>query len=229
MDISPLSLPTPLLKDPSIRKAQKVKLVAESADKKEQLERHDTAEQYRADALKSVVPKVLMSIHMMYPVGNKKLQLLLLRFALMVLERIIRILVPLQTERLLRVFSPEGKTNSSVALSKFDIGSVLLYVYYSYLQRQSSILSLLHDAAKKPLDSFVRDTLQIWSFEHVHSLSMQFHQDKQPHELIDIMHMGVHSITQVSSIILFSLLPTVCDVSVTLLYFSIIWDRSMAS
>ncbi|KAF9142563.1 ATP-binding cassette sub- B member 6, mitochondrial, partial [Mortierella sp. GBA39] len=199
-------------------------LAAESADKKEQLEKHDTAEQFRADALKSVVPKVLMSIRMMYPVGNKKLQLLLLlRFALMVLERVIRILVPLQTERLLRVFSPEGKTNGSVVLSKFDVGSVLLYVFYSYLQRHSSILTLLHSTAQKPLDSFVRDTLQIRFFEHVHSLSMQFHQDKQPQELIDIMQMGVQSVTQVSSIILFSLLPTVCDVSVTILYFSIVW------
>ncbi|KAF9549806.1 ATP-binding cassette sub- B member 6, mitochondrial [Mortierella hygrophila] len=224
LDINPLPLPTSLLKVPSTRKAQKVKLAAESADKKEQLQRHDTAEQYRADALKSLVPKVLMSIRMMYPFGNKKLQLLLLlRFALMVLERVIRILVPLQTERLLRVFSPDGKANGYVALSKFDVGSVLLYVFYNYLQRHSSILSLLHITAQRPLDSFVRDTLQIRFFEHVHSLSMQFHQDKQPDELINIMHNGVQSVTEVSSIILFSLLPTLCDVSVTLLYFSIVW------
>lgn len=224
LDINPLPLPTPLLKDPSARKAQKVKLAAESADKKEQLEKHDTTEEYRANALKSLVPKVLMSIRMMYPVGNRKLQLLLLlRFAVMVFERVIRILVPLQTERLLRVFSPDGTTNGSVALSKFDVGSVLLYVFYNYLQRHSSILSLLHSAAEKPLDSFVRDTLRLRFFEHVHSLSMQFHQDKEPYELISIMDMGVQSVTQVSSIILFSLLPTVCDVSVTLLYFSIVW------
>ncbi|KAH7047857.1 hypothetical protein BKA57DRAFT_463507 [Linnemannia elongata] len=224
LDINPLPLPTPLLKDPSTRKTQKVKLAAESADKKEELEKHDTTEQYRADALKSVIPKVLMSIRMMYPIGNKKLQLLLLlRFALMVFERIIRILVPLQTERLLRVFSPDGKTNDSTALSKFDVGSVMLYVFYNYLQRHSSILSLLHNAAEKPLDSFVRDTLQLRFFEHVHSLSMQFHLNKQPYELLGIMQQGVQSVSQVTSIILFNLLPTVCDVSVTLLYFSIVW------
>ncbi|KAF9148721.1 ATP-binding cassette sub- B member 6, mitochondrial [Linnemannia schmuckeri] len=224
LDINISPLPAPLLKDPSAKKARKVKLAAESADKKEQLKKHDTVEQYRANALKSVVPKVLMSIRMMYPVGNKRLQFLLfLRFALMVVERIIRILVPLQTERLLRAFSPEGNTNGSVALSKFDVGSVLLYVFYNYLQRHSSILSLLHSAAERPLNSFIRETLQLRFFEHAHSLSMQFHQDKQAHELIGIMQMGVQSVTEISSIILFTLLPTVCDVTVTLLYFSIIW------
>ncbi|KAF9322754.1 ATP-binding cassette sub- B member 6, mitochondrial [Linnemannia elongata] len=195
LDINPLPLPTPLLKDPPTRKAQKVKLAAESADKKEELEKHDTTEQYRADALKSVIPKVLMSIRMI----------------------ITRILVPLQTERLLRVFSPDGKTNDSTALSKFDVSSVMLYVFYNYLQRHSSILSLLHNAAEKPLDSFLR------FFEHVHSLSMQFHLNKQPYELLSIMQLGVQSVSQVTSIILFNLLPTVCDVSVTLLYFSIVW------
>ncbi|KAF8946121.1 ATP-binding cassette sub- B member 6, mitochondrial [Haplosporangium gracile] len=224
LDINPLPLSAPLLKDPSAKKARKVKLAAESVDKKEQLKKHDTVEQYRANALKSMVPKILMSIRMMYPVNNKRLQfLLLLRFALMVVERILRILVPLQTERLLRVFSPEGNTNGSITLSKFDVGSVLLYVFYNYLQRHSSILSLLHNAAERPLNSFIRETLQLRFFEHAHSLSMQFHQDKQAHELIDIMEKGVHSVTEVSSIILLNLLPTVCDVTVTLLYFSIVW------
>ncbi|KAG0294405.1 ATP-binding cassette sub- B member 6, mitochondrial [Linnemannia gamsii] len=224
LDINPLPLPAPLLKDPSKKSSRKVKLAAESADKKERLEKHDTIEEYRANALKSAVPKIIMSIRMMYPVGNRKLQfLLLLRFSLMVVERIIRVMVPLQTERLLRVFSPEGKTNSVASLSNFDIGSVLLYVFYNYLQRHSSILSLLHDAAEKPLDRFVYDTLQLRFFEHVHSLSMQFHQDKQSYELINIMQMGVQSVTRISSIILFSLLPTLCDVTVTLLYFSIVW------
>ncbi|KAK3846017.1 MAG: P-loop containing nucleoside triphosphate hydrolase protein [Linnemannia gamsii] len=223
LDASPLSLPASLLNS-STAPAPSVKLASESSSKKEQLERHDTIEQFRAKALDSFIPKVLLSMRMTYPMGNKKLQLLLaMRFMFMLAERVIHIMVPLQTERLLRMFSPEGKVEGVVSLSKFDVGSVLLYVFYNYLQRQSNILTILYFAAERPLDSSVRDTLQVRFFEHLHSLSMQFHQEKRSTEIFDILEIGVHSVSQISKLILFKLVPTMCDVTITILYFSIVW------
>ncbi|KAG0298953.1 ATP-binding cassette sub- B member 6, mitochondrial [Linnemannia gamsii] len=223
-NIDPLPLPAFFLKDPLTTPAPPIKLASESSEKKESLKKFDTKAEYQANALKSVVPKILMAIRMMYPIGNRRLQLLLLlRFVLMLVQRIIRVLVPLQTERLLRVFSPESYANGSISMSKFDFGSVLLYVFYNYLQRHSNILSILYSFTETPVDSFVQSSLQLRFFEHVHSLSMQFYQDRHPHEIIDIMQVGVQSVTRVSTMILFTLLPTVCDVTVSLLYFTIVW------
>ncbi|KAG0259258.1 ATP-binding cassette sub- B member 6, mitochondrial [Linnemannia exigua] len=224
VDVNPLSLPDSLLKNSSTAPAPSTKLASESSSKKEQLEKYDAAEQFRATALDSFIPKVLLSMRLTYPMGNKKLLLLLaIRFTFMLVERVIHIMAPLQTERLLRMFSPEGKVGGAVSLSKFDVGSVLLYVFYNYLQRKSNIMTFLYTAAQRPLDGFVRDSLQLRFFEHLHSLSMQFHLEKRSMDAIDIMQMGVHSVTQLSNYILFTFVPTICDVTITLLYFSIVW------
>ncbi|KAF9127026.1 ATP-binding cassette sub- B member 6, mitochondrial [Mortierella sp. 14UC] len=224
LDINPLSLPAPLLKDSSTAPAPSVKLASESSRKKEELEKHDAVEQFRANALNSFIPKILLAMRVTYPVSNKKLQLLLvMRFAFMLFERVIHVMVPLQTERILRMFTPEGNADGAVALSKFDVGSVLLYVFYNYLQRRSNILYVLYTAAERPLGSFIRDTLELRFYEHLHSLSMQFHLEKRPMEIVEIMQSGVRSVSEISNFILFSFIPTVCDVAITLLYFSTIW------
>ncbi|KAF9084825.1 ATP-binding cassette sub- B member 6, mitochondrial [Mortierella sp. GBA35] len=224
LNVSSLKVPAPLLKDPSDTPTPAPEMASGSSAKKEELEKHKSNEEFKANAFKSLVPKVLLSLRLTYPVGNKKLQLLLLlRAVIMVLERIIHFLVPLHTERILRVVSFESKADGSVSLSKFDVGSVLLYVLYNYLRRHSSILSILRGVAERPLNTFVEDSLRLRFFEHVHSLSMQFHHEKRPRELTTIMHSGVHSVTRLCNTVLFSLVPTMLDIAVTILYFTIVW------
>ncbi|KAF9933543.1 ATP-binding cassette sub- B member 6, mitochondrial [Linnemannia zychae] len=223
--IKPVSLPKSLLKDSRMLQTAPIKLASESSEKAEELKKHDIEQQFRANALKSVFPKILLSIRVMFPEGNRKIQFLfLVKIAITSIERVIRALIPLQTERLLRVFSlSENNVNGSAPTSKFDIGSILLYVFYKFLQRHSSFLSLMHDVVEEPINSFVTDNLRLRYFEHAHSLSMKYHYEKKPYEVMNLMESGVHAITGVARILLFTLIPTVCDVLFTFLYFSLVW------
>ncbi|KAF9903565.1 ATP-binding cassette sub- B member 6, mitochondrial [Linnemannia zychae] len=224
LDVDPVSLPASLLKDTSTAPAPSVKLASESSIKKEELEKHDVVEQLRANALNSFIPKILLAMRMTYPVNDRKLQLLFaMRLAFMLFERAVHVMIPIQTERILRMFTSENNIDGTVYPYRFDISSVLLYVFYNYLQRHSNILTVLYNAAQRPLDSSVRNNLQLRFFEHLHSLSMQFHLEKRPMDIIDTMQIGVQSISYISNYILFSLIPTMFDVSITLLYFSIVW------
>ncbi|KAI8606075.1 hypothetical protein EDD21DRAFT_394120 [Dissophora ornata] len=174
----------------------------------------------RATAFKDFWPKIRRLIPFVYPKDDAWLKFMIfLTFVFIGLGRIVNLLVPIQTDRIIkRLYSDDP----------FDIWGILLYVLYRYLQGSSGLISALRGWAWIPIEQYSNSTLTIRFFEHVHNLSLQFHLNRKTGELLRILDRGTSSIVSLLSTVLFQLVPVVADVSIAVAYFCIEWSWKYA-
>ncbi|KAF9209514.1 ATP-binding cassette sub- B member 6, mitochondrial [Haplosporangium sp. Z 27] len=193
-----------------------------SQSQMERLKELDEEEKAESEAFKGFWPKTKLAILLSYPWGEKRLQFLIfVKAIMMVVDRAINLLVPMQTGRILHNLTQNG--NGAPRISEFDAWSIAIYVLYSYLQRSSSILSIVQRLIWEPVDEYSQTSISLRFFEHVHGLSMQFHLDRKSGELMQIMNRGVGAMQSVSTTVLFRLLPTIADVIIAIVYFWVSW------
>ncbi|KAF8986281.1 ATP-binding cassette sub- B member 6, mitochondrial [Entomortierella lignicola] len=193
-----------------------------SQSQMERLKELDEEEKAESEAFKGFWPKTKLAILLSYPWGEKRLQFLIfVKAIMMVIDRAINLLVPMQTGRILHNLTQNG--NEAPRISEFDAWSIAIYVLYSYLQRSSSILSIVQRLIWEPVDEYSQTSISLRFFEHVHGLSMQFHLDRKSGELMQIMNRGVGAMQSVSTTVLFRLLPTIADVIIAIVYFWVSW------
>ena len=108
LDPTLLHLPASLLKDPmasSSKMNEEFALMDSSPNTKED-NKKASVEKTRKHGFKSILRKVVFSLRMSYPSGNRRLEVLyFVKFGIMILERVIVFYAPMQTERLIRAFS----------------------------------------------------------------------------------------------------------------------------
>ncbi|KAF9999518.1 Homocysteine S-methyltransferase 1 [Entomortierella chlamydospora] len=193
-----------------------------SSSQKERLKELDEEEKAEAEAFKGFWRKIKLAILLSYPWGERRLQFFIfVKVLLMIVDRAINLLVPMQTERILRSLTQDG--NDSFKISKFDAWSIVVYILYSYLQRYTSFLSIIQRLVWEPVSEYSSTSITLRFFEHVHGLSMQFHMDRKSGELMQIMNRGVDAMQSVSSTVLFRLVPTIADVVIAIVYFWVAW------
>lgn len=56
-------------------------------------------------------------------------------------------------------------------------------------------------------------------FKHLHSLSLRWHLSRKTGEVLRIMDRGTDSITNLLNYILFSIIPTLIDIAIAVIYF----------
>ncbi|KAF9983920.1 ATP-binding cassette sub- B member 6, mitochondrial [Modicella reniformis] len=207
-----------------------------SASTRQQLEALEKDEKAEAEAFKGFWRKIKLAIRLSYPWGEPRLKfLIMVKFTFTALDRVINLLVPLQTERILRKFIAQSTAATTTTtgsdatgdgasmISQFDAWSVVVYILYRYLQRYSSILSIIQRLAWEPVTEFTESSMTLRFFEHVHNLSMQFHMDRKSGELMNIMGRGVNAMQSVADNVLFQLVPTIADVIIAIIYFWVAW------
>ncbi|KAF9990772.1 ATP-binding cassette sub- B member 6, mitochondrial [Mortierella antarctica] len=191
-----------------------------SATTREELKELEEKEKAEAAAFQGFWAKAKLAIVMSYPAGQRRLQILLVvQVFFIVVERYLNLIVPLQTERILRSLTQEGDSK----LSKFDYGTVVLYVFFSYLQRYSSIASVLQRLSREPVEEHMIQSTTIRFFEHVHNLSVQDHLNFKTGEVMTVMDRGVRAMQGVSNTILLRLVPTIADIAIAVVYFWVAW------
>ncbi|CAO3563490.1 unnamed protein product [Mortierella alpina] len=194
-----------------------------SATTKEGLKELQEEEEAEAAAFEGFWAKAKLAMLMSYPAGQRRLQLLLaVQVFFILVERYLNLMVPLQTERILRSLTQEEKGETS-KLASFDYGTVVLYIFFSYLQRYSSIPSVLQRLSREPVEDHIRQSITLRFFQHVHNLSVQDHLDFKAGEVINVMERGARSMQGVSNTILFRLAPTIADVAIAVIYFWVAW------
>ncbi|KAF9347377.1 Homocysteine S-methyltransferase 1 [Mortierella sp. NVP85] len=172
-----------------------------------------TEQAERENAFKDFWPKIKQLIPFVYPKGNAWLEFLVyLTFFFLILGRVVNVLVPYQTRRIVERLESDHP---------FDVWGILLYVFYRYLQ---SLLNGLRGWAWIPIEQYSNSTLTIRFFEHVHNLSLQFHLNRKTGELLRILDRGTSSIVSLLSTVLFQLFPVVADVLIAVVYFCYTWD-----
>jgi ABC-type transport system involved in Fe-S cluster assembly fused permease/ATPase subunit len=153
----------------------------------------------------------------LWPHKSPRLQMIVLVcFVIIILQRAVNIAVPLQMGIV---------TNQ---LSNMDGGgmpwmSISLLIAFRFLQGTSGILGAVRSVLWIPISQYSYQALTTASFEHVHSLSLDFHLGKRTGEVISALSKG-NAINNFLEQITFQVLPMVFDLGVAIFYFGIKFD-----
>ncbi|ORY14659.1 putative transport protein [Clohesyomyces aquaticus] len=149
-----------------------------------------------------------------WPSGSWRQQLILiLSLCLMIGQRIINILVPYQL----------GVLIESVGLGKMAYKEILVYILYRGLQGQQGVLGSFRAIVWIPVSQSLFRRLTCAAFEHVLSLSLEFHLSKRIGEVLSALNKGSALNTFLDSFA-FQLFPMVFDLAVAAVYFMIRLD-----
>ena len=159
----------------------------------------------------------------LWPSKSHKLQLIVvLCFFLVLLQRAVNIAVPLQIGKVTNELSPkDGSSNGMPWLS------ISLLIAFKFLQGTSGILGAARSVLWIPISQYSYQALTTASFEHVHSLSLDFHLGKRTGEVLSALSKG-NAINNFLEQITFQVLPMVVDLGVAIVYFGIAFDAYYA-
>ncbi|KAF1950195.1 hypothetical protein CC80DRAFT_529081 [Byssothecium circinans] len=143
---------------------------------------------------------------------NQQLKLLIC-LILMFGQRSINILVPYQLEVLI----------NDLGNGKMPFRSLLLYVFYRGLQGQQGILGSIRAIIWIPISQGLFRRLTCAAFEHIMTLSLEFHLSKRIGEVMSALNKGSALNTFLDSFA-FQLFPMVFDLGVAAVYFLIRFD-----
>uniref|UniRef100_A0A3B4B3H3 Uncharacterized protein n=1 Tax=Periophthalmus magnuspinnatus TaxID=409849 RepID=A0A3B4B3H3_9GOBI len=140
--------------------------------------------------------KARLLLPYVWPRGSVCLQsLVLLCVGLLLTERLVNVLVP--------VFSKH--------ISEFELET---------LPRTSGFISNLRQFLWIKVQQFTSRGVQVGLFSHLHALSLRWHLDRKTGDVLRSIDRGTSSINNLLSYILFSILPTICDIIIAIVYFS---------
>lgn len=131
----------------------------------------------------------------------------------MVGQRAINILVPYQLEVLI----------GDLGEGKMPFKSILLYALYRGLQGQQGILGCIRAIIWIPVSQSLFRRLTCAAFEHIMSLSLEFHLGKRIGEIMSALDKGSALNTFLDSFA-FQLFPMVFDLGVAAVYFLVRFD-----
>ncbi|KAJ4304301.1 ATP-binding cassette-type vacuolar membrane transporter Hmt1 [Collariella sp. IMI 366227] len=132
-------------------------------------------------------------------------------FILVILQRVVNILVPAQLQVVVDMFSNE-ETRIHPAWSQ--LGFLILY---KLLQGPSGLLGSLRSILWVPVSQHTYKALISAAFEHVHSLSLDFHLGKRTGEVLSALNKGA-SINQFLEQVTFQVVPMLVDLLVAIVF-----------
>jgi hypothetical protein len=159
----------------------------------------------------------------LWPSKDRSLQLIVvLCFGLVIIQRGINVLVPYQI----------GVITDSLTSKNEDGGivpwqAILLYIFYRVLQGSNGLIGTARSILWIPVSQYSYRELSVASFEHVHSLSLDFHLGKKTGEVLSALGKG-SSINTFLDQVTFQVLPMIIDLTVAIGYFLVAFDAYYA-
>ncbi|XP_063285369.1 ATP-binding cassette sub-family B member 6 [Pelobates fuscus] len=162
--------------------------------------------------------KVRLLLPYMWPKGSVFLQLLvLLCMGLMGLERAINVFVPIYAKTIVDYLT-EGTAWHILALT------VCMYVFLKFLQGggagATGFISNTRSFLWIKVQQFTNREVQVRLFSHLHALSLRWHLGRKTGEVLRSVDRGTSSINSLLSYIVFSILPTIADIVIGIVYFT---------
>ena len=142
--------------------------------------------------------------------------------ALVAAQRVVNVLVPYQIGKIINILSHEDAT-----FQKLPWGQICLFILYRFMQGNSGLLNAARASLWIPVGQYSFRELSTASFEHVHSLSLDFHLGKKTGEVISALSKG-NSINNFLEQLTFSMAPMVVDLFVAFWYFLVFFDAYYA-
>lgn len=158
----------------------------------------------------------------LWPSKDRRLQIMVvICFGIMLAQRVINVLVPLKLGDITDVLAG---ANGPVRMPWLDI---CLFLFYKFIQGGNGLLGALRSYLWIPVGQYSYRELSIASFEHVHSLSLDFHLGKKTGEVLSALGKG-NSINSFLEQVTFQVIPMLVDLCVAIGFLLIHFDAYYA-
>lgn len=158
----------------------------------------------------------------LWPSKDLKLKIVFVICIILVFaQRVINIAVVAQVGLITNILSGE---NGPVRMPWLEICA---YIIFRLLQGQNGFLGASRSMLWIPIGQYSYRELSVAAFEHVHSLSLDFHLGKKTGEVISALSKG-NSINTFLEQVTFSVVPMIVDLLVAIGYFLYIFDAYYA-
>ncbi len=171
----------------------------------------------------------------LWPSKDTKLQLtVLLCFALSMIQRVVNFMVPFQMGRVVDILQHPERTSSDQEESGGIVHAITnpatmpwfaisFFIALRFCQGGNGIFGAMRSVLWIPVSQFAYKALSTSSFEHVHSLSLEFHLGKRTGEVLSALNKGA-SINNFLEQVTFQVIPMLIDLGVAVFYFAIGFD-----
>lgn len=155
----------------------------------------------------------------LWPSMSVRLQLIVMMcFALVMVARVVNLLVPYQVGVITDKLSGDEDDTIHIPWS-----GIFLYIFYRVLQGNNGLLGAVRSALWIPISQYSYQELSTAAFEHVHSLSLDFHLGKKTGEVLSALSKG-NSINTFVEQVTFQVIPMLIDLVVAIGFFLIYFD-----
>jgi ABC-type transport system involved in Fe-S cluster assembly fused permease/ATPase subunit len=153
----------------------------------------------------------------LWPAKARQLQIVvLICIGLMFAQRAVNLAVPYQ----IGIVTDELSDKNHYGMPWLGIS---LLIGFKFLQGSSGILGAVRSVLWIPISQYSYQALTTASFEHVHSLSLDFHLGKRTGEVLSALSKG-NAINNFLEQATFQVLPMVFDLLVAVIYFGVSYD-----
>ncbi|KAI9812964.1 MAG: hypothetical protein M1832_006443 [Thelocarpon impressellum] len=159
----------------------------------------------------------------LWPAKSRRLQVIVvICFVLVLLQRGVNVLVPYQVGVVINILS-----GSNGEPPRLPWGEITLYILYRFLQGGSGVLGAMRSTLWVPIGQYSYQALSTSAFEHVHSLSLDFHLGKKTGEVLSALSKG-NAINNFLEQVTFQVVPMLVDLGVAIGYFLFAFDAYYA-
>jgi ABC-type multidrug transport system fused ATPase/permease subunit len=146
----------------------------------------------------------------------------------LVIGRIVNVLVPIQYKKIINSLSrtlEQYMVNTELQVLKLiPYDQIMLFVLLRVLGGGSGLISIAQEGLWIPISQFTTKLVATEMLDHLHHLPLSFHLSRKTGEILRVQSRGVSSIVSIVSSFWFKVVPTLCDVAVACVYFTIEFD-----
>ncbi|XP_045723906.1 ATP-binding cassette sub-family B member 6 isoform X2 [Mirounga angustirostris] len=158
----------------------------------------------------------------LWPRGSPVLQLVvLICLGLMGLERGLNVLVPIFYRDIVNLMTEKAPWSSLA-------WTVTTYVILKFLQGggtgSTGFVSNMRTFLWIRVQQFTSRQVELRLFSHLHELSLRWHLGRRTGEVLRIVDRGTSSVTGLLSYLVFNVLPTLADITIGIIYFSMFFN-----
>lgn len=156
----------------------------------------------------------------LWPSKDRRLQLMvIICFLIVLLQRVVNVLVPDQIGRITDRLENPGQGSPWKA--------IMIFIALRFIQGNNGLLGAIRSTLWIPVGQYSYRELSVAAFEHVHSLSLDFHLGKKTGEVLSALGKG-SSINTFLEQLTFQVVPMLADLGVAVGYFLWKFDATYA-
>ncbi|XP_004577280.2 ATP-binding cassette sub-family B member 6 [Ochotona princeps] len=191
-------------------------------DEDHDVERSQTRSASQQSTWRDLGRKLHLLSGYLWPRGNLALQLVVfICLGLMGLDRALNVLVPIFYRDIVNLLTSKAPWSSLT-------WTVTTYVFLKFLQGggtgSTGFVSNLRTFLWIRVQQFTSRRVELRLFSHLHELSLRWHLGRRTGEVLRIVDRGTSSVTGLLSYLVFNILPTLADIIIGIIYFSMFFN-----